>query len=691
MKKHTFLIEIGTEELPSKILKRLAQDFSYQINDSLIRHDIDCVDIHWFASPRHLAVKSIIKIKKNMFFDDFKKYNDSLKRSYGFFNVSRIVDMNNNRNLITLCDAKKTCEYIKNKNKDYKLQNTLCNVVSLALSKLKNYNMMRWGVTKTPFIRPVHTMIILLDEYLIQGCFFGIDTDRVLYGHRCIKENRIIIHHADSYPEILYKKGKVVVDYGIRREMIRSAVEKEALKIGGVVNIQKNNDLLDEVTSLVEWPIVLSGQFDSKFLKLPSEIIYYIIKCNQKYFPVYSLINGALLPYFIFVVNVITENYKQIIVEHENVIKPRLMDAEFFLKKDDQYRLEDYIPKLDFVLFHKNLGTLRDKSYRIQMLSGWVASQIGEDVQQAKRAGYLCKCDLVSNMVCEFPYAQGIIGMYYARRDAELDQVSLALKEHYNPKFFADVLPTTNISCIVAISDRMDTISGIFGMKELPKSNRDPFALKRCAFGILRILIQKRLSLNLSDLINASVKLYESKLINLTVVEDIHNFLYKRLYSWYYMKNFKISIIKAVLAVDCFNILSVDSRIQAVHKFCLLQKKENIKLRLAYKRILNILSDQLVPVPSSENIKNILLKFPEEIELVNQFFLVEEKIKFLLQKSFYLETMILFVTLCDPINSFFDNVVVMDEDKVVRKNRLILLSKINCLFLKIIDFSRLYV
>lgn len=677
MQQYTFLVEIGTEELPYKTLKRLGCSFAKQINHALQKNGFYCIETQWFVSSCHLAVKSRLRINN---IDNSRCYVEKCS-VYDDNAVCCVTDIREKKDEMLVLNFKKGGSNINN---------TLCAVVRIALSKLADYTMMKWSDIDTPFVRPVHAITILLDTYLIQGDFFGICTDRILYGHKFMKNNKIVIHHADEYPEILFREGQVVVEYNKRREIICLKVQELAKKIGGITSI-KDDDLFDEVTALVEWPVILFGKFDKKFLCLPSEVVNHIMRYDQKYFSVYDPINGTLLPYFIFVVNVITNNYQKVIAGYENVIKPRLMDAEFFLNKDGQCRLESYMCQLDTVLFHSNLGTLRDKSIRIATLSVWIASQIGVDIQQAKRAGYLCKCDLMSSMVCEFPELQGIIGMYYALRDGESAEVALAQKEHYHPKFSTDVLPTTTLSCVVAIADKMDTISGIFGIKELPRGNRDPFALRRFAFGILRILIQKRLSLNLSTLIEESVKLYKRQLINVTVIKDIHMFMYQRLYSWYCMRDIKVSVIKAVLSVDYFDIVNVDVRIQAVHKFYTCKQEEYWKLCLIYKRISNIMTnDQGFFVG---DFRKALLKLPEEIQLFDQVELLEEKIKILLnnkRNTAYDEILELLMTLLEPIDNFFNYVVVIDKNSSIRKNRLILLKKIRNLFLKIMDVSFLY-
>ncbi len=691
MKVCTFLVEIGTESLPSKILKRLGKDFFCQIISGLKKNNFVCDKVNWFASSCRLAVKANIIITDDLNINiacvnqlsNIDTYDKYFKSTYPRINpvVNKMdIEYNNKSQEILECDK----NVLIHKNLKY----LFCSVISFALEKLKNYEMMRWSDIDISFIRPVRTMTILLDKYVIPSYFFGIKTGRVLYGNRCMEEEKIIIEHADLYPDILTKKGWVIADYARRKNIIRVEVEKEAKKIGGIVDIQ-DESLLEEVTALVEWPIVLSGRFDQKFLVLPREVILHIMRYDRKYFPVYHSISGELLPYFIFVTNTISDNYKKIIVGHENVITPRLMDAEFFLKKDNKCRLEDYIPKLGDALFHRKLGTLCDKSWRIKKLSGWIAEQIGIDIRQAKRAGYLCKCDLMSNMVFEFPSTQGTIGMYYARRDGEAEEIALAQKEHYLPRFSKDKLPATRISCTVSIADKIDTISGIFGIKELPKGNRDPFALKRAAIGILLILMYKKFPLDLLHLIQKSVELYGLQLTNVTVINDIYNFIYNRLSSWYRSRGYKLDIIRSVLNVKNSSVVDIDARIKAVTAFCNLQKEENLKLNLMYKRISNILLKKQISY--SDDVQYSLLKNPEEIHLAMEVMSIGKRLEILCAQHRYYDALIVVMTIFSSVNMFFDNVMIMDANENIQINRLTLLNKVKNLFLQVADISLLHV
>ncbi|URJ28143.1 glycine--tRNA ligase subunit beta [Candidatus Blochmannia vicinus (nom. nud.)] len=693
MKKYTFLVEIGTEPLPSKLLKKLGKNFFNQIISGLKKNNFVCDQVNWYASACRLAVKANIRIKRNHYdstiftnqIDSDDICNKCVKNIYNQENfITSKMNIQGNKQTDNYQEILK-CDDNVAVHKNY--EHLFCEIISTALEKLNHYTMMRWGNIDIPFVRPVRTMTILLDTYLIKGCFFGIQTNRMLRGNRFMQDNRIVLEHADDYPDILTKNGWVIADYVVRKNVIRSAVEKEAEKLGGVIDTQDNN-LLEEVTSLVEWPVILSGRFNDKFLELPHEVILHIMRYDQRYFSVYNVINGMLLPYFIFVANTISNNCEKIIIGHENVITPRLMDAEFFLRNDNKCRLEDYIPKLNSVLFHRKLGTLRDKSWRIEELSGWIASQIDVDIQQTKRAGHLCKCDLMSNMVFEFPSTQGTIGMYYARRDGESEKIAVAQQEHYQPRFSEDKLPTTYVSCAVSIADKIDTISGIFGIKEFPKGNRDPFALKRSAIGILRILIDKKLPLNLLSLIQKSVELYGEQLINAEVVNDIYNFMCNRLFSWYSTRGYRSDIVRAVLNVESANIAEVDARIEAVTNFCKLKKEENIKLNLTYKRILNIVSKKQTSY--NDDVKFCLFTMPEEINLATQVISIEKKLQELCTQHRYYDALVVMIKIFSAVNMFFDNVMIMDKNENVQINRLTLLNKAKKLFLKVADVSLLH-
>ncbi|CAD83549.1 glycine-tRNA synthetase, beta subunit [Candidatus Blochmanniella floridana] len=657
MLKHIFLVAIGIDELPSKFVKKLGQDFYYHIINEFKKNNIYYKKTYWFSAPRHLAVQSEISIIENQDLSMFCEKN---------------VDFVNSVN-----------DFIKNKS----LNLLLINIINNALNRLVHYEMMRWSSVNTSFVRPVNTVTVLLDTNLVQGNIFETEIDRIIYGHRYVKNNKIILGHAKDYPSILSKQGCIIVDYQVRKETIRLAVKEQASKIGGAID-ERDEKFLDEITSLVEWPVVLCGKFNKRFLELPNELIIHIMKCNQKYFPVYDQKSiNILLPYFIVVVNTITNDYSKIIAGHENIIKMRLMDAEYFIKKDSRYRLIDYIPKLKSIVFHSKLGSILDKVNRITELAGWIAEQIHEDIIDSKRAAYLCKCDLVTDVVLEFPEVQGIIGMYYARRDRESEKVAIAQKEHYQPKYVTDKLPMECISCIVSIADRIDTISGIFGIQEFPTGSRDPFGLKRAATGILNIFIQKKISLNLLNLIHKSVMLYGPKLIN---VEDIKNHIYsfmcKRLGLYYYSLGYKKNIVKSVLNTDISNIAYCNDRIDTINSFYNMKIVECAMINTLYKRISNILKNQKIYHCKIEDVDVTILLY-KDMRLFEKITEFDRTIRLLFDKNCYdiiLEEM---VNLSKLTHNFIDTVLILHDDQLIKTNRLILLNVIKKLIYTVVDIS----
>lgn len=689
MKKHIFLLAIGTDELPPKILKKLGQDLLNHVILEFKKNNISILTAKWFASPRHLAVKIEILISTqdlSSIQNDNYNNNKSSNHKTNQINLYEKIDYHSKQLNISYKQNSTQNQNINEAN----FKNLLLTIINHSLVKLTNYKTMRWGTVYTPFIRPVHTITILLDSYLISGNFFKINVNRIIYGHRYIKNNKITLNHANDYPDIIEKKGYIIVDYNIRKNIIQTQIQKQASNLGGVINIQ-DETFLEEITASIEWPIILSGKFDKRFLKLPLEVIQHIMQENQKYFPVYSITNGILLPCFIFIINTITDNYKKIINGHENIIKTRFTDAEFFLNNDNQYRLEEYIPKLNLISFHNKLGNIRDKVNRIQKLSEWIANQINEDSSQAKRAGYLCKCDLASDMVREFPNLQGIIGMHYARRDKELETVALAQKEHYQPKHVTDTIPTQHISCIVSIADKIDTISGIFSIEKFPTKNRDPFALKRSAVGIFNIIIQNKLSLNLTNLIHKSIKLYSPTLTDITSIKNnIHQFMYNRLHSFYLSKGYRSDIIKSILNNKLIDISDYASQIKTIENFRKSKKQEYIQLHVIYKRITNILKTQNI-LFNNKSIQQSLLKTSEEKQLYSQIIKSTQELKSLLKQKQYNNALTKIEALSHSTHKFLDNVIVIDNNQHIKTNRLILLNTLRNLIIKVINLSVLQI
>ncbi|CUX96679.1 glycine--tRNA ligase subunit beta [Candidatus Doolittlea endobia] len=689
MTQHTFLVEIGTEELPPKMLRVLSEAFASCISATLDTTKVRHGAVSWFASPRRLAVKitalggaqADINVEKRgpAIAQAFDAAGNPTKAAEGWARSCGITVRQAER----FASDKGEWLVYRARVKGLPVQELLCVIVSRALDKLPIQKIMRWGNHESKFIRPVHTVTLLLNDRVIAGNILGIKADRVVRGHRFMGEREISLEHADQYPQVLLDRGRVMADYLQRKENIRQNVEATAKRLGGTADL--NEALLEEVTSLVEWPVVLTASFEEKFLSVPAEALVCTMKCDQKYFPVYNAA-GNLLPHFIFVANIESKSPWQIIAGNQKVVRSRLSDAEFFFNIDRKQRLEDRLPQLNTMLFQKQLGTLRDRSVRIEALASWIAGKIGADVPQAARAGLLSKCDLMTNMVFEFADTQGVIGMHYARHDGESETVALAQKEQYQPRFSGDVLPTTLVSCAVAIADKMDVLAGIFGIGQHPKPDKDPFALRRAALGVLRIIVEKKLAtLDLQTLTEEAVRLYGEKLTNNAVINDIINFMLGRFPSWYQEQGHSVDTIQAVLARRPTRPADFDARVRAVSYFRTLE--EAASLTAANKRVSNILAkaDGLI----HEDFQVSVLLDPLEITLANHLVVLRRKLKPLFEAGRYQDTLLALASLREPVDAFFDGVMVMADNPQVRINRLTLLVQLRKLFLQVADISLL--
>ncbi len=688
MTQHTFLAEIGTEELPPKALRHLAQSFATLFGAELDAADVSHGDIHWFASPRRLAIKvaglSAAQADRNVekrgpaIAQAFDAEGRPTKAAEGWARGCGIT--------VHQAERQKTDKgewlLYRATIKGRQARELLCDMVNIALAKLPIPKMMRWGDKDQQFIRPVHTVTLLLGDELIPGRVLGIDSARIVRGHRFMGEAEFTLDHADQYPAVLLERGKVIADYELRKSIIKRDAQAAAARIGGEADL--TDSLLEEVTSLVEWPVVLTAKFEEKFLAVPAEALVYTMKGDQKYFPVYDA-GRNLLPNFIFVANIESKDPQQIIAGNEKVVRPRLADAEFFFNTDRKMRLEDHLPRLDTVLFQQQLGTMRDKSDRIEALSGWIAGQIGADVRFAARAGLLSKCDLMTNMVFEFTDTQGVMGMHYARYDGEPEQVALALNEQYRPRFSGDELPSTLVSSAVAIADKMDTLAGIFGIGQYPKGDKDPFALRRAALGVLRIIVEQRLPLDLQTLTEEAVRQYGEKLTNLRVVDDVIDFMLGRFRAWYQEEGHSVDTILAVLARRPTRPADFDARVTAVSYFRTLDEASS--LAAANKRVSNILAKATDTL--NEQVSALSLREPAEITLATHLVVLSDKLEPLFAEGRYRDALVELAALREPVDAFFEKVMVMAEDDAVRVNRLTLLDQLRKLFLRVADISLL--
>ena len=594
MSNETLLIELGTEELPPKSLKTLAIAFFDSIRTQLNDHDLAYVDIKWFATPRRLAVQ-VIELTDKQADKEVEKRGPAVNVAFDDEGQPSKAAMGWARsNGITVEQAERLItpkgEWLLHKAivPGKTIAELIPNMVTTALNKLPIAKPMRWGAERIQFLRPVHTLTMMYGERIITGSALGVNSSNQVQGHRFHHQGLITINHANDYQTEL-AKAFVEVDYQARQEKIIAQIKTVADDMLAVALI--DDELLEEVTSLVEWPVTLVGTFDEDFLNVPAEPLIYSMKDHQKYFPVTNSA-GELVNKFIFVANIESKDPQQVIFGNEKVIRPRLADAEFFFKTDKKQTLASRLEKLESVLFQKQLGTLKVKSERIATLSMVIAEQLGENAEQAYRAGLLSKTDLLSDMVQEFPQVQGTMGKYYAINDGEDSVVAQALEDQYRPRYAGDSLPEANIGCAVAISDKIDSLVGIFGINQPPKGDKDPFALRRAAIGVIRIIIEKQLNLDLYVLIRESIALFGgiagNKLSNEDTADNVLDFIMGRFRAFYQEQGISVDVIQAVLAKKPSAPLDFEKRIKAVSFFGNLP--EAATLAAANKRVGNILA-----------------------------------------------------------------------------------------------------
>ncbi|WP_445402152.1 glycine--tRNA ligase subunit beta [Zobellella sp. An-6] len=688
MAEQNFLVEIGTEELPPKALRSLGEAFADNLKHELTAAELPFAAVRWYAAPRRLAVQ-ITGLAQGQADKQIEKRGPAVQAAFdaagnptkaalgwaagngiGIEQAGRLKT-DKGEWLVHLADVKgKTAAEL------------LPAMVEQALARLPIPKAMRWGDKPTQFIRPVHTVTLLLGDRLLPATILGIDSARTLRGHRFMGEQEFQLEHADHYLQQLEERGKVLADFERRKAMIRAGVEQAAAAVGGTADL--DDDLLEEVTSLVEWPVVLTASFEEKFLAVPAEALVYTMKGDQKYFPVYDA-DGRLLPKFIFVTNIESKDPAQIVSGNEKVVRPRLADAEFFFNTDRKAPLISRLEQLDHVLFQQQLGTVREKSERISALSGFIAAAIGADQALAERAGLLSKCDLMTNMVFEFTDTQGVMGMHYARHDGEHEAVALALKEQYQPRFAGDELPGQDISAALALADKLDTLVGIFGIGQAPKGDKDPFALRRAALGALRIIVEKGYDLDLVALIEQARALYGDKLSNAQVADEVLDFMLGRFRAWYQDQGHEVDVIQAVLARKPTRPADFDARVRAVSRFR--QLEAAAALAAANKRVGNILAKFDGDIPAEVN--PALLQDEAEKVLAGQLAELSARLAPLFATAAYDNALSELAALREGVDSFFDQVMVMADDEAIRLNRLALLNQLRNLFLQIADISLL--
>ena len=682
------LIEIGTEELPPKALRRLSLAFADEMAKGLEGASIEPEKIHVYATPRRLALllKALPTAQSDRettrrgpavaaAFDD---EGCATQAAIGFAK-SCGVEVEELDQLETKKGSWLSFRAIE---KGQPTTALIPDLVSRALAALPIPKRMRWGDRDEEFVRPVHWVVLLFGDEVIDATILGIKAGRSTHGHRFHHPEAIYLAEPEAYLPILETEGHVLADYAARQEAIRAQVIEQANTLGGEAIV--DDELLNEVTALVEWPVAISGRFDEAFLEVPSEALISSMQDHQKYFPVVDA-EGKLLPHFITVANLISTDPAQIQAGNERVIRPRLADAAFFWNQDRKQPLEERADRLRSMVFQKQLGTLFDKKERISELAGRIAKLIGDQPGHAERAAQLCKCDLLTNMVNEFPELQGIMGRYYATHDGEADAVATAIEEHYLPRFAGDDLPATATGQAVALADRLDSMVGIFATGQQPTGVKDPFALRRAALGVIRICIEQQLDLDLETLLNAAADALEHKIDARSAVNDVFVYIMDRLLGYYQDKGVDVDLIDAVLATRPTRLLDIDQRIKACQAFRSLPEASS--LAAANKRISNILKKTDEDIPGQVDISQLVDNAEKELATVLND--LNTEVVPLMEAGDYTPALTRLAALRESVDAFFDEVMVMVDDDALRANRLALLRNLSSLFLRVADLSRL--
>ena len=675
MKTHDFLLELGTEELPPKLLLKLSNSLKDNLSTELEKLSIKSDSIKAFATPRRLAI-SISELQSKQQDQVLEKKGPSTQSpemAINGFAKSCGVDVSE---LEKKELGGKEYFYYSKEETGQSVSELLPEAIEKSIKDIPITRAMKWGSSDYSFVRPVHWLVIMLDKDIVPAKIMGLESNRITKGLRFI-DPIIELKHAKDYEQVMSDKAQILVDFAKRKELIRDQVLSVAQKNNAEVVIDES--LLDEVCALVEYPRAFSGSFDKKFLDIPQEAIISAMKSHQKYFHLVD-IQGQLLPLFISVANIESSNIKAIVDGNERVIHPRLADSEFFWNQDKAKKLEERLPDLDSVMFMKSLGSMGQKAKRIESLSSHISDLVGFDQKASARAGLLSKSDLLSEMVGEFADLQGIMGGYYATNDGETQAVSVAIREHYQPRFAGDKVPSTNEGLVVAIADKLDTISGIYGIGQAPTGSKDPYALRRLALGLLRILLEAKIELNLKSLIDYSLNLH-LKEVDRSCSDDIYSFMMDRLKAYYKDANIDSNVYEAVLAVSPESPLDFHLRVEALNEFT--QSENSKSLIEANKRIANILKDSN---EKNETLNPKILIDDSEIKLFNASESLSKKLS---GSKDYQEVMKSLIDLKDSIDSFFDNVMVNTDDDKLKSSRLALIRKIRLLFLSVADISYL--
>ncbi|MDX1491347.1 MAG: glycine--tRNA ligase subunit beta [Pseudohongiellaceae bacterium] len=683
-----FLVEIGTGELPPKALKQLSTAFSNGIKSSLQKANLSFDSLQSFASPRRLAVR-INKLQTKQEDKSVERFGPAVAAAYDKDGKPSPAANGFARSCSVALEELEQLEKdgvlklaYRSVVKGQDTSELLADIVTSSLAALPIPKKMRWGSSRDEFVRPVHWVVMLFGTDVIPATILGIASGRESRGHRSMSNTAITFDSPDQYEEKLIT-GKVIADYAQRKDTIKSQIEELSKSLEA--NIVIDEDLLEEVTSLVEWPVALAGKFDEHFLTVPREALISSMKSHQKCFYVLDK-NDELLPYFVTISNIESKDPQQVISGNERVIRPRLADAKFFFDTDKKQTLDSRTQKLGTIVFQKELGTVLEKSERVAKLAKFLANKLSANEQWCERAAILSKCDLVTDMVSEFAELQGIVGYYYALNDKEPEEVALALNEQYMPRFSGDALPSTMTGNLLAIADKLDTIVGLFAIGQPPTGSKDPFALRRAALGVLRIIVEKGLEIDLLETIEFAGQNFNGMELKPETKAQVFDFLLDRFKAWYQAEGVSAEVFQSVYALKPSKPYDFDLRIKAVNSFSALNEAQS--LASSNKRVSNILqkekgaSTTLSVDPSlfSEEAEKALAQEVErQTSLVGPLFEAKD----------YTKGLEALASSKDSIDKFFDEVLVMAEDPAVRANRIALLAQLRNLFLGAADISYL--
>ncbi|BCD95820.1 glycine--tRNA ligase subunit beta [Marinagarivorans cellulosilyticus] len=689
---HAFLVELGTEELPPVALKSLSKAFTQSILSGLKAAHITLTSHTPFAAPRRLALL-IEGLPATTPLEEITAWGPPTRVAFKdgvptkaaeAFAKKNGLDVNN---LPTGMDGKEEKLMHASQSGGEPTASLMPALVEKALAGLPISKRMRWGASRTEFVRPVHWLAMLWDDTVIPANILDLDAGNTSRGHRFHANRELTLTHATSYAGSL-RDGYVMASFEERKALIVEQVKAEGEKLGGVAVI--SDELLDEVTALNEWPVALAGSFDTEFLQVPAEALVSSMAEHQKYFHVVDA-SGQLMPNFITIANIESKDPAQVIAGNEKVIRPRLADAAFFFETDKKTPLAERREKLRTVTFQGKLGSVFDKTERIAGLATYMAEQLDFDTSLAKRAGELSKADLVSSMVYEFTDLQGIAGEYYANNDGEPAEVAKAISEQYLPKFAGDALPTTNSGALIALADRIDTIAGIFGLGQTPSGSKDPFGLRRASIAVLRILVEKGYNLDLKALLEKAASQYNAAIDGGLPKGEATaglalDYMLERFKAWFGEANIPPEVFQAVSAKGLTTPLDIDNRVKAVDAFR--QLPEAPALAEANKRVSNILAKNGAP---SNTVDAQLLELEPEKTLAAEVAKLAEEVAPLFAKADYTTALKTLARLQKPVDAFFKDVMVMTDDMAVRNNRLALLQQLGNLFGEVADISSLVV